>query len=1005
MGITTQLYKSLKPIFKGEIWNFIDLESPVIGDNYTFVTKNHSLLTIIRFDGFTKIAGDEETMDVESKIIKFFRPTFKESGHTIQLTFDYDNEFTERLASESLQGQRITCDRLKMDLDDIIDENINIIKRFCVAEGSFIALWSHLSTLEADTIKEQEKTISKKIDSFFNLFTDMPNPFKYYDRLMTVHASFVNSFINECENAYLSVEKMEVHDAAREIRRQIEKDYCHFNWKPKLLGDEIIRVDNLGNNPAEMAADALYPRLDIQISRSPHEPIENGVFRIGSTYYTTMFVNVFPIEVEPFTLLLNRIGRKNSFRITYTINHGRGLDVAVNSTINMFLKLAHPDNDLIDQALKSGTASDINGEKLELSFQIAVTVMNKDLVALRKSSADLVRSFQGYGNTELMLDTVDPSEIHITNAIGTCYKSAITRGYPPLDEMVRMLPLVRPASFWREGSIVFRTTDGKIWPWQPASKLQESTVDLIFAKPRQGKSVLSNAICTALCMKSGIQRLPWIAILDIGPSSSGFIQLIKDSLPENMKHLAIHHKMAMVPEHAVNFLDLQLGCKHPLPIERQFISNMLSQMVTPPGMTVPKEDMNELISQVIDETYNYYANTQSAKLFSYGVDLKLDELIQANQNLNVVKEDIYGDISWYDVRDELFKAGYVEEAVRAQRYAVPTLNDMVEVALSSNVLSRAYGHESGRKEDLVKDFANKIGAVLRDYCIFTQPTQIDFSNAKLVAIDLQDVRGPKTPAGAKQTGIMYMLGRYVAAKNFYITETYLSSFDPIYQAYQQRRIKEISEDEKRIVYDEFHSTEGCVPVRNQVELDQREGGKWGVQVCLISQNAHDFTDAMVKNATNKFILGGASALEVQQISERFGLTKTEKLILGNNILHGPTEQGSCLLYKFETKKGSFSQVLRFAKGPKEIWAYSTTRADMNIRQFLTDNLGAREARQALAEFFPECTAVPEIETRMKNRKDIVDVSMLEKEQDSIAVQLSKEVLQEYKRKKKAQKAV
>ena len=57
----------------------------------------------------------------------------------------------------------------------------------------------------------------------------------------------------------------------------------------------------------------------------------------------------------------------------------------------------------------------------------------------------------------------------------------------------------------------------------------------MYARPGSGKSVLSNAINLALCLSGGITRLPRIAIIDIGPSSSGLISLLKEALPPDQQ--------------------------------------------------------------------------------------------------------------------------------------------------------------------------------------------------------------------------------------------------------------------------------------------------------------------------------------------------------------------------------------------------------------------------------------------------------------------------------------
>ena len=120
--------------------------------------------------------------------------------------------------------------------------------------------------------------------------------------------------------------------------------------------------------------------------------------------------------------------------------------------------------------------------------------------------------------------------------LGITDKSVATATIAPLSGALYMLPLFRPSSPWKEGALLFRSPDGKILPYQPGSPMQTTWIDILYARPGSGKSVLSNAINLALCTAAGNTHLPYIGIIDIGPSSSGLISLLREALPENRRH-------------------------------------------------------------------------------------------------------------------------------------------------------------------------------------------------------------------------------------------------------------------------------------------------------------------------------------------------------------------------------------------------------------------------------------------------------------------------------------
>ena len=98
----------------------------------------------------------------------------------------------------------------------------------------------------------------------------------------------------------------------------------------------------------------------------------------------------------------------------------------------------------------------------------------------------------------------------------------------PLQDAIGMWPL-RSASPWKEGSLLFRTQDGKIMPFAPTSSEQAAWIDFGVTPMGGGKSVFLNAFNFAFVTQAGLSRLPWLSIVDVGPSSSGLIALLQSS--------------------------------------------------------------------------------------------------------------------------------------------------------------------------------------------------------------------------------------------------------------------------------------------------------------------------------------------------------------------------------------------------------------------------------------------------------------------------------------------
>ena len=571
--------------------------------------------------------------------------------------------------------------------------------------------------------------------------------------------------------------------------------------------------------------------------------------------------------------------------------------------------------------------------------------------------------------------------------LGVTAQSEANAAAAPLRDVVYMLPLTRPASLWKKGAILYRSPDGKPWPFQPGSTMQTTWIDILYARPGSGKSVLSNALNLAVCLSGGLKRLPRIAIIDIGPSSGGLISLLKEALPANKRHLVAHHRLRMTPEFSINPCDTQLGARYPTPQERSFLVNFLTLLATPIGKDRPYDAIPDLAGMVVDEMYKHLADDGKPYTYTTGLEPIVDDI------LNEIGFILDQHTTWWEVTDALFLSGFTHEAMLAQRYAMPLISDAASV-VRDKTIEDLYGEiVAPTGESLIDAFARMISSVVREYPILSRVTRFDLGEAKVVALDLDEVAKTGGEAADRQTAVMYMLARYILAKNYYLTEENILDMPEKYQDFHRERVTELREDPKRIVYDEFHRTSKAKAVRDQVIVDMREGRKWKVQVALISQSVEDFDEVMIEFATSIYIMDAGPQQAVNKTAKIFGLSETAKTALATKV-HGPREGGATFLAQFSTKQGVNTQLLTSTIGPIELWAFSTTAEDAKLRNILYRRLTPVKARQLLARLFPSGSATKLIEDRLQAAKEegglIGEVSGL-----SIVDQLAEEILRAY----------
>ncbi len=583
----------------------------------------------------------------------------------------------------------------------------------------------------------------------------------------------------------------------------------------------------------------------------------------------------------------------------------------------------------------------------------------------------------------------------MSSALALNAQSTAPAAAASLADAFALAPIARPASPWQQGSVMFRTKDGKLWPYQPGSSKQLGWVDLIVGTPGSGKSVLMNSINlgVALSRQSGRSRsneglLPRISIIDIGPSSSGLISLIRDALPVQRRHEAVFHRLKMSEQYSVNPLDLQLCMRHPFEYERAYLVNLLCLICTPDGEEATYDGISALAGATIDEAYKFFSDSRSPKRYSksdsFEVDAALEEL----------GFEIDTATTWYEITDYLFSKGRYHEAALAQRYAVPTLADLVNVSNSEIVREPFRDMKAPTGEDVLKAFQRMLTAACRDYPILARPTRFDVSNARIIAFDLAGVTAKTGPHAKRQTAIMYMVSLQTLTTDFWMDADEIRARDlsDEVRAYHLQRIENNRQMGKRLCVDEYHLTGGLDSFRDQMINLGRVGRKAGVQITLASQLLEDFDTSIQKLANSFWFCNVPTEESIRQIASTYNLTPSIMDIMRG--LRGPIEgEGAPLLAMLNLRSGTYVQHVFNQLGPIEIWALSTTAEDTSLRTMLYESLGSKAARRILARRFPSGSAKDTIERRLADMEDR-GVAIDDKVRGNAIRQLADELIKE-----------
>lgn len=397
-----------------------------------------------------------------------------------------------------------------------------------------------------------------------------------------------------------------------------------------------------------------------------------------------------------------------------------------------------------------------------------------------------------------------------------------------------------------------------------------------------GKSVFLNAMNFAFVTQAGLSRLPWLSIVDVGPSSSGLITLLRENLPEGKKHLAAYHRLRMTPDYAVNPFDTPLGCRKPLPSHKAFLVNLLSLLATPLDVTAPADGVPGLIGRAIDLAYEELSDGNHPRLYQPNVLPELHDLI--------VHEGISRDAStsWWEVVDGLFERGHVHEALQAQRYAMPLLADVGAQIRQNKGIQNTY------EEHTINNVWRSLLDAIEAYVILKEPTRFDLGDAQIVSLDLDEVAPRGGATADRQSAVMYMLARHVLGSRFFLMPADVQLMPEYYQDYHAGRIEAIREDPKRLCYDEAHRVTNNVSVAGQLQADMttmaRESRKWNLSIGLYTQSIDDIPKIITDElATTVVILGSGTPRKKHRQS--LGTLRPERGLPSCALAPGQTRQG------------------------------------------------------------------------------------------------------------------
>lgn len=925
---------------KRSLLDFVDLETA--DSAYTLVSKQGSLLSVIQLSGTTEQVGGEEFMDFMRQLYMLLTPAMRNPGTVLDMFFSVDPEGAIQEIQQNNSKIRETARQLKLEVTSILDSREQHLPKFVSKEECYLAIWTNKNGLfeRSDSLKEIYANTPRTPITKQPLLATEPT-------LREQHDAVISALLDGLKPLGLLGHRLTAKETLHIARRHMNPKSTGSEWKPVLPGDKVPITLYRDNGRAYMdVSDVMYPSLPLQLCANPYERLNDKMAESDGVYYGAMQIEIPPQTILPFSELFKKLGNAGiPYRINFNIEGGGMRFIKLKKSLSALLVWAKGRNRNIQQAVKA--MEEVSQTEATVRFRVVACTWADSEKELRSRQNQMAQILASWGDCQVRFSRGDPLEF-ITDSLPFIKEKKVSNPcIAPLLDLVRMLPVLRPASPWSHGTILFRSEDGRIIPFMPGSSLQSTWSYIMVAPPGGGKSVLLSSILLGSTLEPGLTRLPRIALMDIGPSAKGIITVLRDCLPREERHLAAHFELRMTPEYSINPFDLQLGCRFPTPEHLQFLVNFVTLLATPPGGK-PFESLSRLVTLVINEMYKQKADLPESRPNQYSAALnpEVDAKLAEYPEFDLFRK------SWWQITDFLFQKGHYHHATLAQRYAVPRLEDAISCVKIAHIRDTYTAVIVETGESLEAAFTRQLKEASSAFPILNEPTQFDIGDVRIAAIDLMEVAKKGSPVADHQTAVVYMLAKYVLTKDFYLRKETLSGMPEMVRDYHKQRISEIYEDKKWVVWDEYHRTAKADSVREEAITDQKEGRKFNLGCIFLSQNASDFPQEMVDLATGRFFLKSSDRAAAERLREQFGFNLTTKEAFLAHC-HGPTEKGAPFVATLLTKDGIFTQLLYSTISPVEMWAFSTTVEDVRVRELVTAELGTKEARARLGRAYPQ----------------------------------------------------
>lgn len=979
-GINSFLHKFYK-VTRSSVSDYC----PWVGvvNDYTLFQDNTHLVTLFEIRGATFLIGAAERAHLVSEMKDVFATILREDNAAIQIVYQRDRRRVHESLDKMYAPMMGKAKALRLDAERVLRERVEKMVPYLSGTEVFVAVYTNPAQLVSpQAIKEFRQEFRDKLDPDYPVEGyDGIQVFQEPELVIHRHDATVRSVEIAFKKMRIDLKKLEVHEAVHVARRMLFPEETADNWKARLPGDKL-EGKAYRMTPGEIPnIDAFtYPSIGRQIAGGAVDRTGgmDSVVQVGSRFVSTQLMELSPSTPKPFDDLLEGVGDLNMpLRVSMTFYGGADKwlnKLSLKKGLAYLATLTYPPNSRISAAGETlNDQIELQG-KAACGLSVSISTWANDKKTAQERSKKLGRVFDAWGEIQSAPEVGDPF-LAFTSTVPGFSDNLSHPVITTVDKMLASLPVNVIASPWKEGILFFKNKQGGVFPYQPLSSEQQTSNILAFAPPGGGKSVLISTLILAAILDPVLEGLPKIAAIDIGNSSKGVINLLREISPPELKDRFMHIEFELTERFGINVMDTRIGCPFPTSAERGFLTNFLTLVFTPIGSKEPIKDATNIATILLDEVYkecyednpNKYVASQEPDVAAWLVN---------QRDFEVTKKTTW----WEIVHNAIDKKAY-DIASKAQRFAAPNIRMLSSILTKSDTLKSMYGDES----EILLDAKRLLLGFIGQYPSLCKPSTFNFQETDVCIFDLNKVTQDSGAEGTRRTSIAYMVSRYLLGKDFLTNKDILLEMPPQAQEYYKSKVTQLEVVRKYLIYDEFHRTQGAEAVRRTVLDDMRNGRKFNLMVMLASQNFDDFDADIIRQATVRFVLRVDSPEEAALLATKYGWTDTVRAALVRDV-KGAGRDGAVMLMHatgLKNEDGQCTQVLTNVIGPTELAAYATTREDAAIRDALiTSGIPYWDTITLLGKFYPGGVSKI-VEESMRNKRSTIDSTAGDDEEEKL----------------------